>query len=268
MKIQENEPVQHFGKTPAANVFKECPGVKRIFARQIHCARDAFSLLITDEMISCIKSHSENAGFTTSIPELKAFIGLMFARGVYGRQHTTDWLWSQYSGIEFFKDTMPRDRFCQIKRNMRFDDRSNRNKRRKLDPFGKIREVFEASTQNIRAVYTPHFSLCVDEQLMPSKNRSKLITYMPNKPDKYGIKFWMLVDNESKFVYNVLPYLGAYDKETRQGVGIAEDAVLRLMRGLLDRGYNVTADNFFTSPHLASILLKKVVFKLLMALSG
>ena len=109
----------------------------------------------------------------------------------------------------------------------------------------------------MKTVYKPHFSLTIDEQLMPSKNRTKLITYMPNKPDKYGIKFWMVVDNESKYVYNILPYLGNYEKETRSGLRLADDTVLRLMQGLLDKGYNVTTDNFFTSPQLARILRKR-----------
>jgi hypothetical protein len=31
---------------------------------------------------------------------------------------------------------------------------------------------------------------------------------MPNKPDKFGIKFWLLVDVESKYIVNGFPYLG------------------------------------------------------------
>ena len=78
-------------------------------------------------------------------------------------------------------------------------------------------------------MYTPNFSLTIDEQLMPLKTRCRLITYMPNKPDKYGIKFWMCVDNQTKYVYNVLPYLGAHDRFARGVNSLAQDVVLRLL---------------------------------------
>ena len=64
----------------------------------------------------------------------------------------------------------------------------------------------------------------------------------------------MLVDYETKYVHNILPYLGAIEKETRNGKTLAEDVVLRLTRGLQNKGYNVTMDNFFTSPNLATML--------------
>ena len=35
---------------------------------------------------------------------------------------------------------------------------------------------------------------------MPCKSRCPLITFMPNKPDIYGIKFWVVVDVSSKYV--------------------------------------------------------------------
>jgi len=31
---------------------------------------------------------------------------------------------------------------------------------------------------------------------------------MPNKPDKFGIKFWLASDVETKYVVNGFPYLG------------------------------------------------------------
>ena len=38
--------------------------------------------------------------------------------------------------------------------------------------------------------------------------RCKFIQYMPNKPDKFDIKFWMAFDEESKYLYNGFSYLG------------------------------------------------------------
>ena len=56
----------------------------------------------------------------------------------------------------------------------------------------------------------------MDEQLCPMKNKCPFIVCMPNKPDKFGMKFWMLTEVDSKYVYNNLPYLGALEKESRE----------------------------------------------------
>ena len=77
---------------------------------------------------------------------------------------------------------------------------------------------------------------------------------MSNKPDKFGIKFWLLVEVESKYLVNLRPYLEAQDKESSQGVPLAQDAVLRLVSPVKSKGYNITTDNFFTSVALAEKL--------------
>ena len=92
------------------------------------------------------------------------------------------------------------------------------------------------------------------------KNSCPFIVYMPNKPDKFGIKFWMLTEVDSKHVYNILPYLGALEREQRDGRPLAEDVVMRLAQSIHNQGgYNVTTDNFFTSVILATLLLEKKI---------
>lgn len=65
---------------------------------------------------------------------------------------------------------------------------------------------------------------------------------MDSKPDKYGQKFWMAVDKDSKYIVNVFPYLGK------------DYIVKKLMQPYLKKGRNVTCDNFFTSLSLAENL--------------
>ena len=86
---------------------------------------------------------------------------------------------------------------------------------------------------------------------MPMKDCCPFIVYMPNKPDKFGINFWLLVELESKYMVNLRPYLGAQEKESKQGDPLAQDVVLRLVSPVKSKGYNFTTDNFFTSLALA-----------------
>jgi len=78
---------------------------------------------------------------------------------------------------------------------------------------------------------------------------------MPNKPHKFGIKFWLAVNIESKYIVNGFPYLGK--DETRSSQSLGEFVTLTLAEPYLDRGRNITTDNFFTSIPLAQKLLAR-----------
>jgi len=64
---------------------------------------------------------------------------------------------------------------------------------------------------------------------------------MPNKPDKYGIKFWLLAELESKYCLAISPYCGADDSSVES---LGMHVVLNLMTPYLSKGYNVCCDNF------------------------
>ena len=63
-----------------------------------------------------------------------------------------------------------------------------------------------------------------------------------------------MVEVESKYVVNLRPYLGVQEKDSRQGVPLAQDVVLRLVSPVKFKGCNITTDNFFTSVALAEKL--------------
>ena len=69
---------------------------------------------------------------------------------------------------------------------------------------------------------------------------------MSNKPNKFGIKFFLAVDVEHKYMINDLPYYGK-DENRVKGVYLQTDVVLKLLESLFNAGYNVICDNYFTS---------------------
>ena len=138
-----------------------------------------------------------------------------------------------------------------------FDDKPNRVRSGPhADKFAPIRQVFEHFANHCQKKYTCKFSLTVDEQLMPLKSCCSFVTFMPNKPDKYGVKFWVLADVETKYVSNIDVYLGAQQKEQRCGVPLAESVVVNLCKHIKGEGYNITCDNFFTSLSVAEKLAR------------
>ena len=50
-------------------------------------------------------------------------------------------------------------------------------------------------------------AVCIDEQLLPFRGRCAFRQYMPKKPSKYGIKFWMMCDCTTKYMMNANVYL-------------------------------------------------------------
>ncbi len=141
----------------------------------------------------------------------------------------------------------------QILSFLRFDMKNTRNERLKNDKFGLVSDVWNSFITNSQQAYIPEENLTVDEQLFPSKARWPFIA---SKPDPFGIKFWILIEVDSKYVCNEFPYLGKEDQRPgHQPLG--EFVVLRLMEPYINKGYNVTCDNFFTSWNLAKALLKK-----------
>jgi hypothetical protein len=90
--------------------------------------------------------------------------------------------------------------------------------------------------------------------------------YMPKKPEKWGIKFWVLTDSVSKFIYCFEIYCGKnLEAEVRvQGprgeASAAYGMVMTLLAGLEKKGHCVVIDNYFCSIPLFEDLAKKGIY--------
>ena len=173
------------------------------------------------------------------------------------RNEPLDALRSKDYGRDIFRNTMTRTRFKQIMRFIRFDDKTSRTQRRQNDKFCLIREVWDRFVVNCRQSYHPTALLTVDEQLFATKCRCPFTQYMPSKPGKFVIKFWVLADAEKPYVLNMKLYLGKQFDEDRGALQLGEFVILDLIQHYLGKGYNVTTDNFFTSFRLSQKRLQK-----------
>ncbi|XP_035741492.1 piggyBac transposable element-derived protein 1-like [Vespa mandarinia] len=79
---------------------------------------------------------------------------------------------------------------------------------------------------------------------------------MPNKPDKFGIKFWLASDVRNKNIINGFPYLGK-DESRKPSVPLGKFITMKLAEPYVGCGKNINTDNFFTSLPLAIKLLAK-----------
>ncbi|XP_034039481.1 uncharacterized protein LOC117522186 [Thalassophryne amazonica] len=227
--------------------------------RNISSRLQSFLCLITHAMLRNIQEwtiqHAQQTGdadWFMALPELMAFIAILILRGLTKVPSLSD-CWSANLGNPHIIGIMAQNRFKDIMRHLRFDDRSTRSERAKTDRFAAISGVWRSFASKCITSYNPGRHITVDKQLYPSKTHCCFLQYIASKPDKFGIKFWVACDLKSKYICNVFPYLGK-DPSRPSGERLSENVVMRLMEPFLDKGRNVTTDNFFTSLSLAQRL--------------
>jgi hypothetical protein len=248
------------GRVALQNVFRAKPGLTA-YSRGVSTPSEAWRLLIDNGLLRHIRhctedfAHHANPGWSLQEEELDKFIGLLYLRGVMNQKNfPMNLLWSESMGSAAFRSTMARNRFRDIKKNIRFDVKSTRSSRLPTDKFCMVSHILKRFVENSQKSYIPEENLTVDEQLFPTKARCPFTQFMPNKPDKYGVKFWILAEVLSKYCLNILPYLG---KDEERVGSLGSHVVMNLMTPYFGQGYNVTTDNFFTSCDLAQKLLSK-----------
>ena len=93
-------------------------------------------------------------------------------------------------------------------------------------------------------------SLCVDEQIVPFKGHSGIKQCMPNKPHKWGYKFFVLTDSKG-MTYDFLPYTGKIEPvkdENIPDLKASANSVLHLAQSIPNNHYHfLYFDNWFTS---------------------
>ena len=257
-----DQPIQ-FVKTPTRNLIRTKPGTTA-YSKDANEPLKAFNLFFNEALLDVFLNHTNDRMADEELEpvdkvELQDFIGILIAMGIT-KQSGTDAhsLWSnKYIGyMPVFAGSMARDRFCQIFRKLRFDDKNTRESRKANDKLAAISEVTQILSKACWDSYITGTEVTVDEGITPFRGRCKFRVYMPNKPNRYGIKNWILADAKMRYVKNFTVYTGKEGNAITRDLG--KKVVLQLTQGL-ESGRNVTCDNFFTSYSLANELAKKKI---------
>ncbi|KAM9344037.1 uncharacterized protein KZ484_016419 [Pholidichthys leucotaenia] len=245
------------------NVLTESAGPTAHAKCRIEDALSAFLCLVDRKMLqhicdcTVVEAHctQQNTEWDISVEELRAFIALLYVRGAYNKNIDMDSFWSEEWGLPFFRETMPRNRFREIMRYLSFEKKNNGHTS-STDKFALISDVWDGFAANCGACYKPGANITVDEQLFPTKAQCRFTQCMANKPGKFGIKFWLAADVETKYLVSGFPDLGRDEMQPpRQSLG--ESVAMRLVEPYVGEGRNITTTtNFFTSLSLAKNLLK------------
>lgn len=240
---------------------------------------DAFLLMITDDFwrstCELMNKFAKNAGpqfVPVTVDELKAFIAVHLWFGLV-KLPTLESYWSRdpLLSVPFAASIFNRDRLLEIRRILRVNAPGEpvggrepaAEAPRKRNPLHKIQPLLDHFCLNAKNVWCPRNNLCVDEDLVTFRGRSRLVLYMPLKPGKWGIKVWKLCD-DSRFVCRLDVYPGAKESDTEDGQ--PEAIVMRMLENCLEKtpGTGVPRrlylDNFYTSLPLTLKLLRHNVY--------
>ena len=285
--IQWNSDLQlHAGRQRTANVIRGPVLALRGAARSVETIQDCFDLFFDETIFERIitktnmrinrhldklrehKKHIfESSKYSwlkeTSYPEMRALIGLIYLRGLYGMNHRNiELLFAKHIGHDIFGATMSQQRMKFLLANITFDDPEERAQNWPSDRFAAARPLFEQFNKNCSKYVYPSEYLSLDETLYPMRHQIAFRQYNPNKPHKYGLLVKSLNDARVPFTYKAVPYSGKpengdgpyYIDNTEQYV---KYLVNETEKDISLHGRNISTDRLYTSIPLANWLLDR-----------
>ena len=155
-------------------------------------------------------------------------------------------------GRPIFRAAMPRERMKNILRFLRFDNHETRSVRVIQDKLGPMRDVFDEVNKALNCAYHPGKFVTIDEHLSRYRGHCPFRQYMPNKPDKYGIKIWALADAKNFYPINLEVCTGKNNSLSNK----PEELSLRMVTNL-SPGHVVVGDNYFSSLSICNRSIKE-----------
>uniref|UniRef100_UPI00358F8AC9 piggyBac transposable element-derived protein 4-like n=1 Tax=Myxine glutinosa TaxID=7769 RepID=UPI00358F8AC9 len=260
----ENPPLQQ--KTPSPKIMRNPPGPAP--GNTTMSPKDAWDLFVTDNMLKQICQCSNLEGQRKAASkkkvwkdisknELLAFLGISL---LVGCEKSWDVsireLFGDRLSNPMYHATMSIERFEDIRRCLRFDDRGMRDFHLQTDYMAAFRYVWELFLENCRKRFVPRECVTVGEQLLPFRGRCKFKQHMPSKPAKCGIKIFWLCDPKTSYTLDGIAYMGKQSGQEDQK-NLGSTIVQKLSGPLRNARCNITMDSFFTSVSLAEAMLEK-----------
>ncbi|XP_040286003.1 piggyBac transposable element-derived protein 4-like [Bufo bufo] len=190
----------------------------------------------------------------TNVEEMKIFLALTFAMGIIKKTTIpSNWEASPIHSTPSFATVMSRQRYEILLKFFHFNDNSQcpSNSSPDYDWLYKIRPLLNYLSEKCLTVYTPSENVSVDESLVKFKRRLHFKQFLPSKWARYGIKLYKLCESTTGHTSAFQVYQGRDNKLNPQGCpagfGINAKVVWELMGPLLQKGYKLFIDNYYTS---------------------
>jgi hypothetical protein len=190
-----------------------------------------------------------------TVSDIYAFFSIILHMCIIPKPHLKDfWSKNPFIHSSFASKIMSRDRFLSIFSMLHLNNNSNYVSRgnNNYDPLFKIRPYVDFINKKMSETYQPGKNLTIDEGVCPFRGRVHFKVYMKNKPNKYGMKLYILSDPLNGYTLKFEIYSGKND--TDNSITALFD---RLLSEYYYKGHTVYMDRFYTSPTVLKSLWEK-----------
>lgn len=239
-----------------------------------HNILDIFESFFTDELVDIIvletnryaskyqsnkkenlKPHSRvHQWVDTNRKEIRTFLGLLILQGICSKPESRLYFTKRESiATPFFSRIMTERRFLLIQKFLHFTNDDNCDNTSPNNKLYKILPILDYLRKKFMSVYIPNKFISIDESLIGWKGRLSWKQFIPTKRKRFGIKVYALCESESGYVYNFIIYTGrttVYGNSHYSDEPISSRIVLELSHVLLNKGYCIYIDNFYTNVDL------------------
>ena len=137
--------------------------------------------------------------------EFNAYVGLEVAMSLVQLNGIVDyWIKSMFSGHPDFQATISRDRFTQIWSNLCFKNSVAEDAHvNSMDPLHSAWWVIKDVQAKFAEVAIPLGCSALDEATCRCKGRNHAVSYIPSKPDRFGIQLYAVVGWDSTYIHSI-----------------------------------------------------------------
>lgn len=245
--------LNRLGATPTAReMFEEF--FDDVFWQTLTTETNRYAQQIIDGPQAEKKKIDEN-WYPVTVDEMKAYMALSIIMSQVKKPKVV-MNWSKRAIIHtpIFAKTMPFRRFAAITRFLHFSNNATADK---TDKMNKVRGAVNFFNDKFRDMYTPEGNVSIDESLMKFKGRLINVVFSPKKRARYGIKFYKLCESSSGYCCGFKIYTGQ-DSAAAQNdkFGASGSVVQNLASHILNKGYTLFLDNWYSSPNIFEYLLQ------------
>lgn len=261
--------------------FKPPPGFDR------ESEIDYFSLFFTDDLFNQIVQETntyaketiqkntpltQNSAWRTwvdcTVTEMRAFIGVIINMALNPKPTIQDYFSTENLDCQpFFKSIFSRERFMQLFWALHLGPPQGTGPvLGTLTRSGKVRRFLQYLETKFQEHFCPSDKLSIDESTIGFKGRVSFKVYNKDKPNKWGLKIFVVSDAVCGYICCMEPYMGSNSTSQleRPDLLVTSRIVLSLVKKLENaygdiQGFHVFTDRYYTSVELAKELyIKKV----------
>ena len=201
------------------------------------------------------KTSRENSWPPITLNDIRLYIAILIYRGLIWKPtihkyYTKNILFSTL-GVPVI---LPLQKFIFIEKYLHFVH--NTTLTPELGRRAKIAPIFDYLVDKFCCNYIPESDVSIEESLLLWKGRLSWKQYIPRKRSRFGLKSFVLAEAESGYIWNSILYSGN-DTDFVDGCDFQYNAtkiVFSLAKDLLNQGYCIYVDNWYTSLELCANL--------------